>query len=338
MSQDLAFSADAYRASQDVDHRTVILMATYNGAAHLGEQLRSLREQTETNWILVTRDDHSTDGTADILAGFASACEPGKVVIITSGPERLGPLDNFLTLLAHAPIGARYAFCDQDDVWLPNKLVRAVKAFRGYPDNMPVLYCSRQVIVDETLGRLGLSPDVPRPPSLSNALVQNIATGNTVVINEAARRDILATPAPANLFHDWWSYLVVTAVGGAVIFDRRPSILYRQHGLNAVGARLGFWKRFVAFKRRGYAPFMRIFFANSRALLEHPRLTMDAETLLRRVASLPKGSALRKIRLLNALNFYRQRHLDNVALKLWFLLWCLGKDRSGGATQGEPSA
>lgn len=333
MIQDLAFSVDADHASPDVDHRTVILMATYNGAAHLGEQLRSLREQTDTNWILVARDDHSTDGTADILARFASTCEPGKVVIIPSGPERLGSLDNFLALLAHAPLGARYAFCDQDDVWLPNKLMQAAEAFRGYPDKMSVLYCSRQVIVDETLGRLGLSPDVPRPPSLSNALVQNIATGNTVVINEAARRDILATPAPANSFHDWWCYLVVTAVGGAVIFDRRSSILYRQHGLNAVGARFGFVTRFAAFKRRGYAPFMRIFFAHSRALLEHPRLTMEAETLLRSVASLPKASALRKVRRLNALNFYRQSHLENVALKLWFLLWCLRKDRNRAAIQ-----
>jgi len=338
MIQDLAFSADADHASQDVDHRTVILMATYNGAAHLGEQLRSLREQTDTNWILVTRDDHSTDGTADILARFASACEPGKVVIIPNGPERLVFLANFMTLLAHAPIGARYAFCDQDDVWLPNKLMRAVKAFRGYPNHVPVLYCSRQVIVDETLARLDLSPDVPRPPSLSNALVQNIATGNTILINEAARRDILATPAPANSFHDWWSYLVVTAVGGAVIFDRRPSILYRQHGLNAVGARFRFWKRFAAFKRRGYAPFMRIFFAHSGALLEHPRLTMEAETLLRNVASLPKGSALRKIRLLIALNFYRQGHLENVALKLWLLLWCLSKDRNRAAIQEGTAA
>ena len=269
----------------------------------------------------------------DLLNSFALSCKPGQVVIIPSGSKRRGAMGNFFTLLAHAPSGARYAFCDQDDVWLPNKLMRAVRTFRGYDEKMPTLYCSRQVIVDEILARLGLSPDVPRPPSLSNALVQNIATGNTVVINEAARRVILATPAPANSFHDWWSYIVVTAVGGAVIFDRRPSILYRQHRLNAVGARLGFWKRFAAFKRRAYAPFMRIFSAHSRTLLEHPQLTMEAETLLRNVASLPKGSALRKIRLLIALNFYRQGHLENVALKLWLLLWCLDKDRNRAAIQ-----
>lgn len=333
MIQGLTFLADTERTSHDVDDRTVVLMATFNGAAFLDEQLRSLREQTDSSWILVARDDHSTDETIDLFNTFAATCEPRQIMRMPSGSKRLGVLDNFLTLLAHAPISARYAFCDQDDVWLPNKLMRAARAFRGYPNHMPVLYCSRQVIVDETLGRLGLSSDVPRPISISNALVQNIATGNTVVINEPARRAILATPAPANSYHDWWCYLVVTAVGGAVIFDRRSSILYRQHGLNVVGARFGLWKRFAAFKRRGYAPFMRIFFAHSRALLEHPRLTMEAETLLRSVASLPKGSALRKIRLLIALNFYRQGHLENVALKLWLLLWCLSKDRNRAAIQ-----
>jgi glycosyltransferase involved in cell wall biosynthesis len=338
MIQGLTFLADTERTSHDVDDRTVVLMATFNGAAFLDEQLRSLREQTDSNWILVARDDHSTDETIDLLNTFAATCEPRQIMRMPSGSKRLGVLDNFLTLLAHAPISARYAFCDQDDVWLPNKLMRAAKAFRGYPNHMPVLYCSRQVIVDETLGKLGLSSDVPRPPSLSNALVQNIATGNTVVINEAARRAILATPAPANSYHDWWCYLVVAAVGGAVVFDRRPSILYRQHGRNVVGSRLDIWTRFASFKRRGFAPFVNLFFSHSRALLEHPQLTMEADTLLRGVVSLPNGSALRKMRLLNALKLYRQAHLENVALKLWFVLWCIGKNRNRGAIQGELSA
>ena len=269
------------------------------------------------------RDDCSTDGTSDLLKTFAEACKPGQVVLVPSGSLRLGPFDNFFTLLAHAPIGARYAFCDQDDVWLPNKITRAVEALRCCNATKPALYCSRQVIVDKKLRRLRVSPDVFRLPSLNNALVQNIATGNTIVINDAARRAILAAPLPSGSFHDWWCYLVVTAVGGAIIFDRCPTILYRQHCLNVVGTAAGFWLRFARFMRRGYTPFMNLFSTHSRVLLTHPQLTEEANTLLRSLHALPEVDALRKIRRLYALNFYRQSYLENLALKLWFLLWCI---------------
>lgn len=336
MIQGPTLSPNIERASQDQDDRTVVLMATYNGAPFLDEQLRSLREQTETNWILVVRDDHSNDRTKNILTSFALACKPGQVVLMPSGPQRLGVLGDFLTLLAHAPIGARYAFCDQDDVWLPNKLTRAVRAFRGYPSNTPVLYCSRQVIVDETLRRLRLSSDMPRPPSLRNALVQNLATGNTVVINDSARRAILAAPAPADSFHDWWSYLVVVATGGSVIYDANPTILYRNHGKNIVGSPPGAWARLKRAVSRGYSPFMYLFFKQVHALLEHPGLTIEAHALLKNFAFRPNERAVAKMVRLYGGDLYRQGYLEDLALKLWFFLYCLREGNGDGLTKLRP--
>ena len=305
----------------------MLLMATYNGAAFLEAQLRSLRDQTDTKWILFTRDDHSTDSTTDILDSFAMACEPGQVVRLPSGPSRLGFLGNFFALLTHAPIGARYAFCDQDDVWHPDKLMRASQAIRGYRPDMPVLYCSRQVLVDENLRRLALSPDIKRPLSLRNAIVQNIATGNTVVINASARRTILVVRPPVISFHDWWAYLVVMATGGHVIYDPLPSIFYRQHRGNSIGAPQSLRSRLFRAAIRGPHDFLQKLLDHSETLLQHPDLTMEARALFLQCVSLSEGSAASRIMRLCRLNFYRQNCIEDMVLKLFLTISCMSHFR-----------
>ena len=144
--------------------RTVILLATYNGQDFLHEQLRSLRNQTDVNWVLVVRDDHSTDATPEVIDAFARSCPPGQVVRVPSGEKRLGAVGNFVTLLRKAPLGTRYAFCDQDDVWLPDKLARASRLLDCHDPNIPALYCARQTVVGRDLHEIGLSPAAPRRP------------------------------------------------------------------------------------------------------------------------------------------------------------------------------
>ena len=323
MSQSDIISSNVDRPYQDLGDHTVVLMATYNGAAFLEEQLRSLRNQTDTKWVLITRDDHSTDSTTDILDSFAMACEPGQVVRIPSGPARLGFLGNFLTLLASAPVGARYAFCDQDDVWLPNKLMRASQALRGYRPDTPMLYCSRQAIVDADLRPSGLSLDMKRSPSLGNALVQNIATGNTVVMNASAQRAILEVRPPSKSFHDWWSYLVVAATGGHIIYDPSPSILYRQHRENSVGSPRNLWLRLLGAATRGPDRFMCMFLEHAETLLRHPNLTMEARSLLEECVALSEGSVVSRLRRVFQLTCYRQNYIEDITVKFWMSLWCM---------------
>lgn len=300
---------------------TAILLATCNGTAFLVEQLNSLRAQQDQDWILVVRDDLSTDRTVAVLDEFAGAVGPGRVLRLPSGPQRLGALGNFLALLKHAPTARRYAFCDQDDVWLPDKLSRAARLLDREPEQTPVIYCARQRIVDGALRDMGLSPLATRPPSLRNALAQNIATGCTIVMNEGARRAILAAPAPAITLHDWWAYLVTTAVGGRVLLDPEPVMLYRQHAANVVGAAPSVTDRALRAVRRGPARFMRLLMAHVEALLRHPDLTPDARQRLLQLWALPQAGRFARLGILWRSGIYRQAKLEQAALYAWVALW-----------------
>ena len=220
--------------------RVAILLGLFNGAGFLGDQLESLARQTHRNWTLHIRDDGSRDDSVGIARRFA-ATMPGRDIRIDLGAHR-GFARNFLTLLASVPPDAdAAAFCDQDDVWLPGKLDHALACLSDVPAGQPALYCGRTIITDRALTPIGTSPVFSRPPSFRNALVQNIAGGNTMVLNRAALEIVRIAaayrgPVPA---HDWWCYQLVTGAGGTVIYDRDPQVLYRQHGTNLIGANTG---------------------------------------------------------------------------------------------------
>ncbi len=212
-----------------------VVMATYNGAAFLREQLQSLDRQQLRPAGIIVRDDGSTDDTLAILHEFADTTRLALDIDVNA--RRLGAARNFLTALRVVPENAAYvAFADQDDVWEPWKLARAVSWLRRVPPDRPAFYASRLCLIDAKGNRIGLSPAWPRPPAFANALVENIATGCTMVLNHAAFRLLRQAGAPDVVYHDWWAYLLVTGAGGAVLFDTRPGILYRQHGGNVTGA------------------------------------------------------------------------------------------------------
>lgn len=210
-----------------------VVLGTCNGARFLGEQLASLARQSGVDWRLLASDDGSVDATLEILNAFAVAW-PGRVEA-RSGP-RSGFARNFLSMVENPGFEAPFwAFCDQDDVWHDDKLSHALAWLATVAGDRPALYCSRTALVDENGTRLGASPDWRRPPDFRNALVQNIASGNTMVFNEAARRLVVRSGAVGVPFHDWWVYLLVTGCGGEVRFDPVPSVSYRLHGENALG-------------------------------------------------------------------------------------------------------
>jgi glycosyltransferase involved in cell wall biosynthesis len=216
-----------------------ILLATFCGAEFLAEQLASIERQTYPYWRLYASDDGSPDGTVDILRGFQEKLGANRVQLIR-GPGR-GFVLNFLSLICNSDIQSNYyAFSDQDDIWDPNKLAIALERLRAIPPDVPGLYCSRTRLID-ALGRdVGLSPLFRKPPSFGNALVQNIAGGNTMVFNKAARRYLIQAGGKVDVpSHDWWLYMVITAAGGHVIYDPHCSIQYRRHPNNLVGTNIG---------------------------------------------------------------------------------------------------
>ncbi|MEI7464979.1 MAG: glycosyltransferase family 2 protein [Burkholderiales bacterium] len=213
-----------------------ILMCTYQGTPFLTEQLDSIAAQTHKNWRLWVSDDGSTDETLATLARYQSQWGTYRMSIM-SGPAS-GSTANFLALTCHRGIEADcFAWADQDDIWEPNKLALAVSWLQDQSGNMPALYAGRTTLIDVNNQPIGLSPMPARPLSFSNALVQNIAGGNTMVFNAAARELIARAGFAVGIAaHDWLAYLLVTSCGGPVHYDPYPAVRYRQHGRNQIGS------------------------------------------------------------------------------------------------------
>lgn len=204
-----------------------IMMCTYNGAEYIKEQMESLFAQTHGNWQLWVSDDGSTDGTIELIRDFENR---GKLIHILPGPQK-GFAANFLNLTRTDISADYYAWSDQDDVWLPDKLSRGIRLLSSH-GKVPAVYCGRTQLVDELGGNIGLSSKWPTTPSFKNALCQNIVAGNTVIFNRAAKDILSGGELPDVPAHDWWAYLVISGLGGKVLFDPEPTLLYRQHGGN----------------------------------------------------------------------------------------------------------
>jgi len=226
--------------SQDMP-LVAILLATYNGEKYLREQLQSIAAQDMTHWSLFVSDDGSSDATKMILTDFSDEYADHKVKVF-DGPKK-GFAQNFLSLVCNPDIKANFfAYADQDDVWMESKLKKAVQWLESMPSDLPVLYCSRTKYVDENLKHIAYSPDYQRPAIFPNALVQNIASGNTMVFNAAARKLLQKAGQDAAIpLHDWWTYMLVTGAGGLTHFDKAPTVFYRQHSSNLWGMNAG-WR------------------------------------------------------------------------------------------------
>ncbi|WP_338549848.1 glycosyltransferase family 2 protein [Roseovarius phycicola] len=216
-----------------------IALCTYNGAAFLHEQLQSFVNQTHGNWSLWVSDDGSTDGTWDILLAFQRDYGNAHDIRLLRGPGE-GSCRNFLSLLCHPDFPHGYvALADQDDVWLKGKLARAVQMMRKTPHGY-VLYGAQSFHVAQNLQILGRSKQPQHPPSFANAMVQNVVSGHSMVLSPEALQLVRRIGCDHEIpFHDWWIYQLVSGVGGEVVLDTRPVLLYRQHDTNVMGARRG---------------------------------------------------------------------------------------------------
>ena len=227
-----------------------VLLSTFNSQKYLPQLLDSLLGQTYPEIVITVRDDGSTDETCKILQDYSVRL---AILRLPKG-ERLGAAKSFLHLLANAASESDfYAFCDHDDVWRRDKLQGAVSKLEALDSNMPMMYFSRLEYVDADLKHLGYSP-LPPSPCFANALVEDIVSGCTVVLNRAAR-DLVVLQIPQHVvMHDWWCYLVVSAMG-KLVFDPYPSIRYRLHGQNESGAATNlfdnYWRRIVRWRKKG---------------------------------------------------------------------------------------
>jgi glycosyltransferase involved in cell wall biosynthesis len=298
-----------------------ILMATYNGEQFLSQQLDSFIKQNYNNWRLWVSDDGSYDNTKSILLNFQQRWKPEKLNIF-DGP-RNGASSNFLFLTAQSTIMADYfAWADQDDYWLPNKLSVAVAQLESYSSNKPLLYCGRTILTNDEGRDYGISPLLNcRPLNFSNALLQCVSGGNTMVFNQAARI-LIAKGALLNIFsHDWWAYQIICGSGGQIIYDPCPLVKYRQHKLNLVGTNRGLIACFNRLRKLINGDFRRCLDTQLKAL-ESIATTLSEENR-KKIAALSAlrslSNPLKRLKVFASSGFYRQSTLEQFILYLAIL-------------------
>jgi glycosyltransferase involved in cell wall biosynthesis len=220
-----------------------ILLATYNASEYLTAQINSiLLQETSSNWTLLIRDDHSNNLTINIIQNYPIKSD--KIHLINNENKNLGTSLNFSCLLESSK-SDYIMFCDQDDIWLPNKieitLNKMLEMEKEYGKQTPILIHTDLKVVDNNLNLI--SPSFrnyqnldPNPQKLlPRLLVQNFVTGCTMMINKPLRDLIIPIPTQA-IMHDWW--IALTAANfGKIAYISEPTVLYRQHQQNAVGAR-----------------------------------------------------------------------------------------------------
>lgn len=221
--------------------KIIVLLSTYNGEKYLVQQLTSLLDQNDVDVEILVRDDGSQDGTVAILDEWKR-----KDLLEWYTSDNLGPGKSFMHLLETAQPGNYYAFCDQDDVWMPNKLsmtMEKMKAVEQANPGKPVIVHTDMNIVDEKLDVIhdsfwrssGLRPDVLRTfPYLCTC---NSVNGCTILMNSIARELILEKYVEHDIIiHDVICALTVSYHGGIIDYVDAPTVLYRQHSSNVVGA------------------------------------------------------------------------------------------------------
>jgi glycosyltransferase involved in cell wall biosynthesis len=229
-------------ALQSASDGVLVLMATFNGARYLGEQLESIALQSHKNWNLLVCDDGSLDDSLDVIRTFQQRY-PEKVRVVEMKPVE-SARDNFFRLLLIDDSSPYVALCDQDDVWSVNKLeslVRACQDLEAAHQMKPCLVFSDLEVVDADL--VVLNPSFmdqiraqPRKLTYKSLLIENAIPGCAMLFNKALA-DIVrerSFDSGRTIMHDWWISLVAATLG-QISFVALPLVQYRQHTNNTLG-------------------------------------------------------------------------------------------------------
>lgn len=219
-----------------------ILLSTWNGEAWLAELLTSLTRQSFADWELLVRDDGSQDQTLKIILEWQREYPYHSSKLITDG-EHLGSTQSFSRLVEHST-ASYLMFCDQDDIWFPEKIEFSLAALKKLEaelgTDLPILVHTDMAVVDEAKDLAAISFWALRAFDVEQRkqayLLTNVVSGCASLFNRAAADKAFPIPEQA-MQHDRWLALVC-AWFGRVYAVRQPLLFYRQHGNNQIGAEL----------------------------------------------------------------------------------------------------
>ena len=223
--------------------KIAVVLGFYNGNEFIDAQIKSILDQSFKNIDIFIFDDNSNK---NIEFRQIKLKKYKSKIKITKRKKNIGYAKNFL--LGLKEVGNDYdfyAFSDQDDIWEKDKIIRGVNALdllNTKNSNTPKLYCSRTSYYNsECKKEIGASKIHSRKPTFANSLLQNIAGGNTIIMNNIARNLVIKTvQGKEYISHDWWCYQIVSGAGGEIIFDKNKTVKYRQHNKNLIGKNNGF--------------------------------------------------------------------------------------------------
>lgn len=298
-----------------------ILLACYNGEKYLAQMIESIIKQTHIDWRLIIQDDCSSDKTAEIAAEFARNY-PQKIFFFQRETPSCSSQNNFLSMLKFAK-NEYIMFADQDDFWLENKveltLAEMKRLEKNYGSTMPLLVHTDLIVADEDLQPLhqsffsyqGLDKHAN---SLNKLLSQNNVTGCTMMLNRQLL--LLVEKSEAILMHDWWFALIAAGMGKIGFVDT-PTILYRQHGNNQLGAvnnRSIKYAAKVAKNRIKAKKRLSVTYTQANAFLDiySDRLPKKSRTLVDMYVSIPNKNKLLRVYFIVRYNFTKQSMMTKI--------------------------
>lgn len=284
-----------------------VLLATFNGEKYLEEQIESLDYQEGVNVRVWVNDDGSTDETLAILKKWQ---RKGLIKEISKS-QGVGSTGAFLRLLSEHSDSEYVAFCDQDDIWEPNKLaIQLLKITKG----KPACVASQRLFIDNSNRIIGASKKLRRSPSFENAMFENIAPGNTLLLNNQAINTINRYQDAPIKHYDSWIYLLLTFVG-EVEYIHQPLLRYRIHETNLVGLRRYKVGRFIDSAESYLSQIRFLYKINERDLKK------DQNSALTELMSIGEyKSKIKKTTSILKYPLLRQRRIDQVGMKLALLV------------------
>jgi glycosyltransferase involved in cell wall biosynthesis len=287
--------------------KVTVLLATYNGVQFLNEQLTSLNEQRHVQVEVLVNDDGSNDGTMELLEKWR---DKGLIISISQS-EGLGSTNAFMKLLQECNQKPYVAFCDQDDVWEPHKLARQIELCE---ESFPSLVFSRRSYCNASGKIIGISPGLGKSPTFGNSLVENIAPGNTVLLNNPAIKVVNTFILPVVAHYDSWIYLLISAFGRCKYINE-PLVQYRIHENNQVGLRKFALDKFETSATNFINQAASLPEEINQILSKNDKLMLAKFTLVLRVKSKRE-----KVKAIVNAKIDRQRLLDMIGFKLILLL------------------
>lgn len=220
------------------EKKVAVVLSTYNGEKYLKEQLNSIINQTYKNIEIVVRDDGSQDGTVKIIEEYQ---KNNKNIKLTTG-DNLGFIRSFFELLKIADADY-YAYADQDDIWMENKIELAVNELNKLDDNKPNMVFGNSDYYDVDMNFMS-EGEKHRTYSFKSALFECVGQGMTMTINRKTRDMIVKNPPKSCFFHDWWTYLICIGLGN-VAYNDVTTVKYRRMKTNATSEGQGYLKLLI---------------------------------------------------------------------------------------------